>query len=269
MTTEILEVAGALLSVEDTGGEKFPIVCLHSLFLDNRQFDQFTADAEVDFRIIRPDFRGQGRSSAATTEVITVEQCAGDIQALLDRMGISRAHFLVSSMGGDVGLRLVSNRPDLVRSMVITGSSARAEPADQLAEFREFVSAISEHGFVGDVLTTTQQIMLGKTTLADPDRRAIVELWTNRIAELPSTLAPAVSGVIERGSAVGLLRFIAAQCLVISGEECIARPPDWAKELADGLPNSQLWMLPEVGHSPLMEVPEIINPRIIRFFKEH
>lgn len=44
-----------------------------------------------------------------------------------------RWHFLSSSMGGDVGLRVAANRPDLVRSMVITGSSARAEPADQLA----------------------------------------------------------------------------------------------------------------------------------------
>jgi pimeloyl-ACP methyl ester carboxylesterase len=78
-----------------------------------------------------------------------------------------------------------------------------------------------------------------------------------------------MAGVIERSSVVAQLAYISVPCLVISGEECIARPPEWAKELADGLPNSELWMMSGVGHSPLLEVPEVVNPRILEFFSTH
>ena len=43
---------------------------------------------------------------------------------------------------------------------------------------------------------------------------------------------------------------------------------DLAK-LADGLPNSELWMMSGIGHSPLLEAPEIVNPRILEFFRTH
>lgn len=265
-----IPVADGELHVDDTGERDLvPVVCLHSLFLDNRQFDEFTAAASGRLRVIRPDFRGQGRSSPATREIITVESCAGDIQALLDVLGVRHAHFLASSMGGDVGLRVAANRPDLIRSMAITGSSARAEPPGQLEEFLQWVEDVGERGFVDDVLTSTMRIMLGETTLADPDRRDVVDLWMRRIASLTPDLKPAMAGVIRRSSALDLLKDITAPTLVISGEECIARPPEWAEELAEGLPNSQLWMMEKIGHSPLMEAPEVVNARILDFFAEH
>lgn len=269
-TAKTIHAAGGDFHVDDTGEENLvPVVCFHSLFLDNRQMDAFTGAAAGIFRVIRPDFRGQGRSCAANRNIITVEQDAGEMAAVLDAMGITNAHFLSSSMGGDVGLRVAANRPDLVRSMVITGSSARAEPADQLAEFRVWVDDVGERGFVDDVLDSTVKIMFGQTTLDDPERAEIVQLWTDRIASLPKSLKPAMAGVIERSSVVPLLVNITVPCLVISGEECIARPPEWAEELAGGLPNSELWMMSEVGHSPLLEVPEVVNPRIIEFFSTH
>jgi 3-oxoadipate enol-lactonase len=68
---------------------------------------------------------------------------------------------------------------------------------------------------------------------------------------------------------VELLGDIAAPALVISGDECWVRPPEWATELANGLPNSELVMLPRVGHSPLLEVPEVVIPRVLEFFDAH
>lgn len=265
-----IAVADGELHVEDTGEtDLVPVVCLHSLFLDSRQFDEFAQAASGQFRVIRPDFRGQGRSSGAPRDIISVESCAGDIQSLLDKLGVTHAHFLASSMGGDVGVRVAANRPDLIRSMVITGSSARAEPADQLERFLQWVDDVGERGFADDVLATTMRIMLGETTLNDPAKRPIVELWTSRIAALTPQLKPAMAGVIRRRSALPLLEDITAPTFVISGEECIARPPEWAEELANGLPNSQLWMMPKIGHSPLLEAPDVVLPRVLTFFHEH
>ena len=127
MSTEnIVAAAGSAFYVVDTGEKDLvPVVCLHSLFLDNRQFEGFTEAARGRYRVVRPDFRGQGQSAAADRDVITMERNAGEMAAVVDALGITRAHFVVSSMGGDVGARLAAYRPDLVRTMVFTGSSAR------------------------------------------------------------------------------------------------------------------------------------------------
>jgi len=265
-----IAVAGGEIYVEDTGEvDLTPVVCLHSLFLDHRQFDGFAEAAAGQFRVIRPDFRGQGQSSGAIGDVITLERCAGDVQSLLDRLGIGNAHFIVSSMGGDVGFRVAAHRPDLIRSMVITGSSARAEPPGQLQDFLQWVEDVGERGFVDDVLTSTMRIMLGETTLNDPAKRDVVDLWTGRIAALTPELKPAMAGVIQRRSAVEFLPDIVAPTLIVSGEECICRPPDWVREMEQGLPNSRLWMLPKIGHSPLLEAPETVIPEILAFLRQH
>ena len=98
-------------------------------------------------------------------------------------------------------------------------------------------------------------IMFGATTLSD----------RGRIAAHDPRLCHAIRGVIGRGSAVGLLSSIPAPTLVVSGTEDIARPPAWSDELVEGLQDATLWRLEGVGHSPVLEVPDRVLPRILEF----
>ncbi len=265
-----VRVAGTALHVDDTGESDLrPIVCLHSLFFDNRMFDRFTAEAAGRFRVIRPEYRAQGRSAPADTDLVTMEQCAGDIAALLDALGVADAHVLATSMGGDVAVRLAAIRPDLVRSMALLGSSARAEPADTLQSYTALVDDLAAHGFNGERLAFMQKVMFGASTLADPAMKETVELWSERMTALPPSLKPAMMGVVKRRDASDLLPDVRVPALVVSGEECPVRPPDWARALADGLPDAELVMVPKVGHSPILENPDDVIPRVLRFFAEH
>lgn len=265
----MIELPDTTLFVEDSGEVDLPIiVCLHSLFLDGRMFDGFASASAGRFRIVRPDFRGQGRSAPAREDLIDMDTCARDVEAVFEHLGLGPAHLLVQSMGGDVGLRFAARRLDLVRSMVVLGSSARNEPPDQLAQFREWVIDVGERGFVGDILETTMAIMFGETTRNDPAQREMLDRWRSRIAAVPPTLRPAMSGVIERASVVDLLPRITVPVLVVSGEEDLPRPPAWADEVVEGLPNAQLFRLPGVGHSPTLEAPEVVEARILEFLDE-
>jgi len=266
MSENRIKVNGIDLYVRDTDEPDLPVVlALHSLFLDGRMFDGFVQAAGGRFRVIRPDFRGQGRSAAAGRDFIDMDTCTQDIIALADELALSQVHLLVQSMGGDVAFRVAAARPDLVRSMVVLGSSARAEPPDQLERFRKWVADVGAHGFVGSILDDTMAIMFGETTRRDPAKRDIVKLWESRIAALPKTLRPAMSGVIERGDVVHLLPKISAPVLIISGAEDLPRPPAWSDEVAAGLPNAELWRIQGIGHSPILEAPDVVLPRILGF----
>ncbi len=120
-----MEVNGTKLWVEDTGESDLPIVlCLHSCFLDGSMFDGLVRAAAGKFRVVRPDFRGQGKSAIEDVDIITMDKCADDMAALIEHMGLRSINVMAQSMGGDVAFRLIARHQELFRSLVVAGSSA-------------------------------------------------------------------------------------------------------------------------------------------------
>lgn len=264
-TQRVVAVRDTHLFVDDTGENDLPVIlCLHSLFLDSRMFDGLVDAARGQFRVVRPEFRGQGRSDFHDVDIITMDDDAEDILALIDVMGLTNINMLVQSMGGDVGVRVAARRPDLFRKIVMAGSSARGETH---ASYVDWTNRAGVNGFVDDVLDETLGVMFGESIRKDPERAHIVALWTDRINALPRSLRPAMMGVMTRASALDLLPEIPCPVLIFSGAEDHARPPEWGKEVADALPDAELVVLDRVGHSPTLEVPEVVYPRMIDFFR--
>lgn len=262
-----LNVRDAVLWVEDTGENDLPVLlCLHSLWLDRTMFDDLVGAAEGRFRFIRPDFRGQGKSAAVTADIIDMDTCADDIAALIDQLRLTSVNLVVQSMGGDVALRLVSRRPELFRSLVMLGSSACGEPPEQRAWIDTWLSHVAATGgFTGESLDTLMAVMFGETTRADAAKQAMLATWRARMEAQRMSLWPAIMGVIKRGSAVSLLPKVTTPTLVFSGEEDMPRPPAWADEVVAGLPNAQLIRLKAIGHSPILEAPDVVIPPILKF----
>jgi 3-oxoadipate enol-lactonase len=256
------------LFVADTGEADLPVVlCLHSLFIDHTMFDELTAAAAGRFRVVRPDFRGQGANPDAA-EQVTMDQCADDILDLLDRLGLERVHVVAQSMGGDVAVRVAARRPEVVDRMVLLGTSAREEPAEHLEAFRPVVDEVARSGFVDELVETTTQIMFGETFRNDPTNADVLTRWRAHFAALSPGLAHAARGVVERPSAVGMLPSITAKTLVVSGGEDSARPPAWSAELVDGIRDAELWSLPTTGHSVILEQPTVVIDRILQFLDD-
>jgi pimeloyl-ACP methyl ester carboxylesterase len=262
-----MEVNGTRLWVEDTGESDLPIVlCLHSCFLDSSMFDGLVRAAAGKFRVIRPDFRGQGRSAIEDVDIITMDKCAEDMAALIEHMGLRSINVMAQSMGGDVAFRLIARHQELFRSLVVAGSSACGEPPEQGALFAQWVVDAGKQGFTGEILEMTMEVMFGKTTRHNPEKQELITFWRDRIAALPKSLRPAMKGVMHRESSVQLLPSIKIPVLIINGEEDMPRPPAWSDEMKRELPNSKLMRLSKIGHSPTLEAPEQVLPAIIDFF---
>jgi 3-oxoadipate enol-lactonase len=261
---EHLAALDAPLHVRDSGEPDLPVLlALHSLFLDGSMFDGLVAAARGRFRTVVPDFRGQGQTPGDGSPEITMDKCADDVEALMDALGLDRVHLVAQSMGGDVALRLAARRPEAIASLALVGSSAQAEPPENVEAFEPIADAVAQHGFQGEVLDTVMAIMFGETTRNDPARAADLQRWRAEIAALPPALAPAIRGVIHRPGVIDLLPRIAAPTLVVSGAEDVARPPAWAEQVAMAMPNATLWRLDGIGHSPTLEAPDTVIPRLL------
>lgn len=262
-----LRVRDTILWIDDTGERDLPVVlCLHSLWLDRTMFAGLVAAARGSYRVICPDFRGQGLSAPSTDETVTMEDCAADIEALITELGLSVVHLVAQSMGGDVALRLAARRPDLVASLTMLGSSARGEPPEQLAWAEAwFAAATKDGGFKGENLDTLMAVMFGETSRNSASKRAMLDHWRARMEAGTLSLWPAIRGVLYRKSAVDLLPHVKAPALVFSGTEDMPRPPEWADEVVAGLPNARLVRLEKIGHSPMLEAPDLVVPKILDF----
>jgi aminoacrylate hydrolase len=80
------------------------------------------------FRTIVYDHRGTGRSDRTLPDTVTVEDLANDITALLDALGIERAHVLGHAAGGVAGLALALRSPQRVRKLVVVNGWASPDP---------------------------------------------------------------------------------------------------------------------------------------------
>ena len=58
---------------------------------------------------------------------------------------------------------------------------------------------------------------------------------------------------------------IQTKAMVLGGEEDGPNFPENARRAAESLPNAELVLIPNVGHNPHEEVPEIVNAELIRF----
>lgn len=254
----------------DTGEAHLPaVVCLHSLFLSPRMFDELVERGAGQFRFIRPEFPGQGSRVDEPSAVVTMDECADDLIRTIEALGLTSVAIVGQSMGGDVAVRVAARRPDLVRALVFSGSSVRAEKRTINWSTRAASVITKRRGFGGPAVNNILGFMFGETTRTAPERRHIIDQWGPFIRRLSPNLVWAVRGVTERKSAVHLLPLIKAPTLVINGLEDPVRPDAWATEVTDGITGATQLRIPDAGHSTILERPDIVIPAILEFLSAH
>jgi pimeloyl-ACP methyl ester carboxylesterase len=80
-----------------------------------------------EFRLIFADHRGLGRSDKPhSIEAYAIQLRVADVTAVLDKIGIQRAHFIGTSYGGKLGFGLGEHAATRVLSLVISGQQPYA-----------------------------------------------------------------------------------------------------------------------------------------------
>ena len=108
---------GAQLHYRDEGTGP-ALICLAGLTRSGADFDDL-APHLPDRRLIRPDYRGRGRSAWTGAESYTVPQEAADVLALMDHLGVARAPILGTSRGGLIGMYLAATAPEWLAGLCL------------------------------------------------------------------------------------------------------------------------------------------------------
>jgi len=219
-----------------------------------------TAALSRHYRLLQYDCRGQGQSDHPDGPY-TMALHAADLAALLDMLGIDRAHVAGASYGGEVAQAFALAYPERVRSLLLMdtaselGPELRATAENWLAAARradpdEFYNATVPWNF------SPQFIREHEALLADARRRyALLDF-------------PAVARLCECFLGVDFtprLNEITAPTCIIVGALDLLKGPAYAHMLKAAIPHAELHVLPGAGHASPWERPAEFNTVVLGF----
>lgn len=213
------------------------------------------------FRVLRYDKRGHGLSDATPlpgeSAGYTVAQLAGDALALLDGLGIEKAHVCGLSIGGMIAQHLAATAAQRVDRLVLCDTAAVIGPA---SVWNERIVAIRRDGMAAIAPGVMARWFTDGFRARVPQ---VVRGYVNMVARtsLEGYLGCAMA-VRDADLAAGDLD-IHAPTLVVVGEQDPSTPPAAAEALAALIPGARLARIPDASHIPCVEQPEALAHHIL------
>lgn len=257
---------GVRLSFVERGSGPETLVFSHSYLVDSRQFEAQIAALEGRYRVLAYDHRDHGASERVAGSY-DLDDVYADAVAFLEATCDGPVHWVGLSSGGFVGVRLGIRRPDLLRSLMLMGTAAAAEPWLNRAKYGLMLKVLPWTGF-RPLIGETMKAMFGLRFLHDPGRREERELWKARMmANDRAAIVRFGRAIFSRGDLQAEAARISAPTLVVVGERDRAKPPAEARRLAAAIPGARLEILPHAGHLSTIEEPEAATAALRAFLE--
>lgn len=255
-TLQRLEVNGATLEYEVNGAGD-PVLLIHGTGVAATFAPTMTQPSLATYRLIRYHRRGFAGSSRAPVPFSMRDQAA-DAAALLEALGVTRAHIVGHSFGGSVALQLALDRPAMVRSLVVMEPPI-FDPNAAVSPFAALEKTYQSGDKLG-AMATFSQMSYGPDwrTLASrvPGGPAQVERDVDTVfqSEAPS--------MVKWGFGAAEASRITQPIIYVTGG---GRHGGSLKQLQTWIPRIESRVVPGVTHAMLMENPPAVADAIAEF----
>lgn len=209
------------------------------------------------FRVVRYDHRGHGRSPVPAGPY-ELADLGGDVIALLDRLGVQRAHVGGLSLGGMVAMWVAAHAPERVDRLALLCTSAKLGPPELWAGRAASVQAGGMPAIADSVVARWFPEGFADGTVA---RMREVLLAT------PPDGYAACCSAIEVMDLEPVLPTITAPTLVIAGGDDPATPPEHAERIAAAVPAARLVVLDGAAHLANLSHPDDVTRLLLEFLE--
>jgi pimeloyl-ACP methyl ester carboxylesterase len=218
------------------------------------------------YRLIALDNRGAGRTPLPEAP-LSVPMMADDAAAVLRALDVRAAHVAGFSGGSLIAQELALRHPELVHSLVLMSTFARADA--YLRSVGKFFHWLAD-------AASSERAMMEAFFLWVYTPRAHEEGMVEQIIEdalvfpYPQS-AEAFQAQLEgfmSHDALDRLGEITAPTLVLAGELDILTPPRFGHAVAEAIPGARFEVMPGEAHQPFQEVPDEFNARVDTFWRE-
>jgi 3-oxoadipate enol-lactonase len=247
-------------------GDGEPVVLLNGVMMTTQSWVLQTRRLAAGYRCILHDFRGQLRSGKPAGS-LSMETHVADLVALLDHLGIERAHLIGTSYGGEVGMMTAFMYPARVKSLAVVSSVSHVEPLlrQQVGVWAETARHAPERLY--DV--TAPQNFSNAFLSAHPE---VLQQGRERLKAYPADFYPAFARLVDAFLELDItarLGEIVAPTLVVCGEADALKPVAYSRLIASRVPEAEFLVVPDAGHAVVIERAETVNTALLGFLAKH
>jgi len=213
-------------------------------------------------KVLTPSFPGFGGRPPGGA---SLDDFADAVLADMDAAGIGRAVIVGLSMGGYVAFRLHARSPERVAALVLADTKATADDEAARAKRTDQAGRARRDG-VGWLVDAMVPVLLGETTRSE--RPSVVELVRGMIAQAdPEGVARALLAMRDRPDSTPHLEDVRVPVLALAGEEDQVTPVAAARQIADGVADGRLVVIPRCGHLSNLEDAKSFNGALTSFLQ--
>jgi 4,5:9,10-diseco-3-hydroxy-5,9,17-trioxoandrosta-1(10),2-diene-4-oate hydrolase len=272
-----INVGGLTTRYFRAGNDGLPLVLLHGDSASALDWSWVLPTLGATHRVYAPDFPGFGESAKPSLEY-SPEFLRQFLVDFIDALGIERAVLVGNSLGGLVCLRFALSRPEQVAALVLVDSSGlgySVTPAlSQLTLPLYGEAAIS---WCQTPLGAKQRSWL-RTSLLFAHPSQVPDVWLaeqERMAQMPGFLQATVSSLRAQVNVFGQrqvlldsLGQLQMPTLVVWGTDDLVFPKEQAQDAVSRLQQGYLAFIPDCGHLPHIERPELFSAELSKFLNE-
>ena len=270
-------INGCRLHYQDWGRRDAPaLVMLHGLTQQSHTFDAVAEQLHGRYRCIALDVRGRGESAWSGGPTYNHRTYVQDVTALLAELGLSRWHYMGTSMGGQIGMLLAAQRPAAFLSLTLNDIGPDINPAGALrigayvktvpTSFADFDAcidwAIAQYPWFQGV---PREAVGAAVKWAVQERAG----GGHRFRFDPAIVqgAPTDPEALKQAASSMWSGLKALQCpvLLVRGAESDVLHPDTAAAMVHDQPRLALVEVPGMGHAPTLAEP-VVRAALERFY---
>lgn len=253
-----------------------PVVFLHPTPLDRDYWRPLTKEL-AGIRSVVPDLRGHGVSALGSdlpvgsfdlvpdAPVLTMDQLATDVLALLDQLSLRRAVFVGCSIGGYVMLEIWRRVPERMTGLVFICSKPQPDAPPNLARRAETIQRARTDG------VTALFDGMAQTLLSETSRRERPEIVAEVRAHMtltPEAEVAVQAGLAARPDSVPTVSIIQVPILAIAGADDTAVTPAEMEAFRSAPGGCEFHVLPGAGHFAAYEQPRKVAALIAPWLRQ-
>jgi pimeloyl-ACP methyl ester carboxylesterase len=252
-----------------SGPARLPVIAIHGLTRNSADFDTIAPlIAQSGRRVLAVDIRGRGQSDRAPDPMTYQPQVyAQDIMALLRDLGIERAVFLGTSMGGLITMGLAAIRSKVIAAAIINdvGPEVAQEGLARIAAYAGQPVEINTWADAAAYVRKLNAVALPHYSDADWDAFARRTFRIGTEGTPVPDYDPDIMAPIRAAGAKALVPNLwpfftrlarGRPTLLVRGETSDLLSPEIAARMRKRAPKMDFVEVPGVGHAPMLDEPE-------------
>jgi pimeloyl-ACP methyl ester carboxylesterase len=241
-------------------GEGPPIVFVHGLGSTSNVWHAQRLTLSKCYQVILYDRSGAGRSQKAR-DGYSIDGWTAELAGLLDHLAVPSAVVVGHSLGSMVAQRFAGKYPERTRALVLAGGEAELGPEEKTA-LTERARSIEANGLLAVVGSWLTAVLSAATREANPVLAGLTrEMFLSNDARTYVLHCLALrDGAVRSDQA-----HIACPTLLTVGDQDLVTPLSWQRQIAAGIANSRIRIIPNTAHMTMLESPAVFNTVLLEF----